>query len=243
MQCGKEWAKISPEHCKRNSHRVLLLFLLLNYWVHLFSPTRFLNVGFGGKATCIINENSNGHLSYRKDGIISPRQKVVKYEHVLCPSLSGWTSWQMPSLLSSCFPSASLQQGRPHLNHYDTLGSTCTWQKDHKNTNKSLLQFWTTSHRLLHYSYSRIFIELSIILFELLFRSSSPVLISWDGGERWVEAVCVEGHITLITQQLLVWVLLHPTYTAVTPTAVFLGVILTVFTLWPVGSWTPIKKK
>ena len=63
----------------------------------------------------------------------------------------------------------------------------------------------------------------------------SPVLVVGDGRERRVQAVHVEGHVTLIAQQLLVWVLLDATHVAVAPAAVLLGVVLAVFALGPVG--------
>ena len=66
-------------------------------------------------------------------------------------------------------------------------------------------------------------------------KSDSPVLIVGDGRERGVQAVHVEGHVTLVTQQLLVWVLLDATRVAVAPAAVLFGVVLAVLALWPVG--------
>lgn len=62
-------------------------------------------------------------------------------------------------------------------------------------------------------------------------RSLSPVLVIWDGGQRWVEAVDVERHVALITQQLHVSVLLPPTHAAGTETALCVRVGLAVLTL------------
>lgn len=61
-----------------------------------------------------------------------------------------------------------------------------------------------------------------------------PVLVIWDGGQGRVETVHMEGLVTLITQQLLVWILLHPTHMAVTHAAVLLRVILADLTLWAI---------
>ena len=44
--------------------------------------------------------------------------------------------------------------------------------------------------------------------------SASPVLVVGDGGERRAEAVDVERHVTLITQQLHVRVLLPAAHAA-----------------------------
>lgn len=58
-----------------------------------------------------------------------------------------------------------------------------------------------------------------------------PVFIFWDGGKWRVQTVGVIGHVTFITQQLLFRILLDATDVAVTPLAVFVGIIFTAFAL------------
>lgn len=63
--------------------------------------------------------------------------------------------------------------------------------------------------------------------------SLSPVLIIWDGGQRRVEAVDVERHVTLVTQQLHVSILLPATHTAGAEATLCFRVSLAVLTLGP----------
>lgn len=60
-----------------------------------------------------------------------------------------------------------------------------------------------------------------------------PVFVIWDGGQRWVEAVDVERHVTLVAQQLHVSVLLPPAHTARAKATLGVGVSLAVLTLRP----------
>lgn len=67
--------------------------------------------------------------------------------------------------------------------------------------------------------------------------SLSPVLVIRNGGQRWVEAVDVECHVTLVTQQLHVSVLLPATHAAGAEATLCVRVSLAVFTLRPTLSW------
>lgn len=57
-----------------------------------------------------------------------------------------------------------------------------------------------------------------------------PVLIIWDSAEGRVEAVDVEGHVTLVTHELLIWILLPPTDVTSTDPAGLVWVVLAGFT-------------
>lgn len=67
--------------------------------------------------------------------------------------------------------------------------------------------------------------------------SLSPVLVIRDGGQRRVEAVDVERHVTLITQQLHVSILLPTTHTAGAEATLGVRVSLAVLTLRPAFPW------
>lgn len=70
-------------------------------------------------------------------------------------------------------------------------------------------------------------------------RSCSPVLVIWDSGQRRVEAVDVECHVTLVAQQLHVSVLLPAAHTAGAEATLGVGVGLAVLTLRPALPWIP----
>lgn len=67
--------------------------------------------------------------------------------------------------------------------------------------------------------------------------SLSPVLVIGDGGQRWVQAVDVERHVTLIAQQLHVSILFPATHAAGAEAALSIGVSLAVLTLWAALPW------
>lgn len=69
--------------------------------------------------------------------------------------------------------------------------------------------------------------------------SLSPVFVIWDGGQRRVEAVDVERHVTLVAQQLHVSVLLPPTHAARAEATLGVRVGLAVLTLRPALPWIP----
>ncbi len=64
-------------------------------------------------------------------------------------------------------------------------------------------------------------------------RSRLPVLVIWNGGQRRVEAVDVERHVTLIAQQLHVSILLPAAHTAGAEATLGIRVSLAVLALWP----------
>lgn len=57
-----------------------------------------------------------------------------------------------------------------------------------------------------------------------------PVLIIWNSAEGRVEAVDVEGHVTLVTHELLIWILLPSTDVTSTDPAGLVWVVLAGFT-------------
>lgn len=63
-----------------------------------------------------------------------------------------------------------------------------------------------------------------------------PVLILRYGGEWRVQAVCVVGHVTFITQQLFIRILLYAADVAVAPATVFIRIVLAVFALRSIWS-------
>lgn len=64
-----------------------------------------------------------------------------------------------------------------------------------------------------------------------------PVFIFRDGGQWGVQAVGVIGHVTLVAQQLLVWILLDATNLAVARAAGDIWIVLTVLALGAIGSF------
>lgn len=67
--------------------------------------------------------------------------------------------------------------------------------------------------------------------------SLSPVLVVGDGGEWRVEAVDVERHVALVTQQLHVGILLPAAHAAGTEAAFGVRVSFAVLTLGPGLPW------
>lgn len=65
----------------------------------------------------------------------------------------------------------------------------------------------------------------------------SPVLVIGDVGQRRVEAVDVERHVTLVTQQLHVSVLLPAAHAAGAEATLRVGVGFAVLTLRPALPW------
>lgn len=66
----------------------------------------------------------------------------------------------------------------------------------------------------------------------------SPLVLRGNAAEGRAEAVCVKGHVTLITKELLVRVLLAPTQMAGTHPAGLALVILAMLTGGPARPWT-----
>lgn len=73
--------------------------------------------------------------------------------------------------------------------------------------------------------------------------SLSPILVIRDGGQRRVEAVDVERHVTLVTQQLHVSILLPTTHAAGAEATLGLGVSLAVLTLRPALPWIQEQRR
>lgn len=65
-----------------------------------------------------------------------------------------------------------------------------------------------------------------------------PVLVIWDGGQGRAEAVDVERHVALVTQQLHVSILLPTTHAAGAETTFCVRVGLAVLTLRSALPWT-----